>query len=186
MGKPRISDPSLLVIGVIYSHDYVVDTARQRLQKVVGNLRAVGEKQSFNWTQYYQKEMGEKLRRLFWVGEQLVPRHFLADLKLITNQIEQELAREDKSRTINLDPGLLSAENFVLATTKGYSHRIYLREGIYAEVTLICERGKLEPLRWTYPDYRSEDIRQLLGGLRIDYIDQLRSSSYQVLKEVHK
>ena len=38
-------------------------------------------------------------------------------------------------------------------------HRLYLREGIYAEVTLAFRDQHWQPMTWTYPDYQREDFR---------------------------
>ena len=54
---------------------------------------------------------------------------------------------------VNLDPGYLTTAKLVLATTKDFGHRVYLRDGIYAESTLHYIDGRWEPWPWTYPDY---------------------------------
>jgi hypothetical protein len=59
-------------------------------------------------------------------------------------------------RRINLDPGYVTAAKLVLATTKDFSHRIYLGDGIYAEVTLNFAKHGCRPFAWTYPDFRAE------------------------------
>jgi len=47
----------------------------------------------------------------------------------------------------------------VLATTKDQQHRLYLGQGIYAEVTLAFRSRQWQPLGWTYPDYRRADFQ---------------------------
>ncbi len=59
----------------------------------------------------------------------------------------------DGKRQVNLDPGILSEERLILATGKNYTHRIYLRNGIYGDLTLIYGKGSYRTLPWTYPDY---------------------------------
>ncbi len=44
--------------------------------------------------------------------------------------------------------------------------RIYFQKGIFAEVTLIFQKGKFVTLPWTYPDYASEEITAILGRIR--------------------
>ncbi len=183
MGTTRSPDPALTVISAIYSNEEILDRANNRLRDVLGELRKIGVLQPFSWTDYYQAEMGDNLRRRFVVAERLLPRQLLPELKLFTNKIESELARPDGSRTINLDPGLLSAENFVLATTKNFTHRIYIREGIFAEVTLQYFHGAFEPLPWTYPDYRSDELRSLFNEQRKIYLTLLRGEHTTVAKE---
>jgi len=99
----------------------------------------------------------------------------LADVKLFTNGLEDRFATEDK-RLVNIDPGYLLSERFVLATGKNYTHRIYLRAGIYADLTLIYHNGGFHALDWTYPDYAGEAIIRFLKSVRDRYMYQLRGS----------
>jgi hypothetical protein len=69
-------------------------------------------------------------------------------------------------RPANLDPGLLSAHNLVLASTKAHAHRVYLSDGIFAEVTLVYRHGMYQPLEWTYPDYCTETCRGFMAACR--------------------
>ena len=65
----------------------------------------------------------------------------------------------------------------VLATTKNYAHRIYLGEGIYAEVTLVYRNHTFEALPWSYPDYASATYIDILATIRETYRQQLRQAS---------
>jgi len=69
---------------------------------------------------------------------------------------------------VNIDPGYIALEHVILATTKGYAHRIYLKNGIYADLTLIYRDGTYRPLDWTYPDYAEKDTISLFNRWR-DY-----------------
>jgi hypothetical protein len=122
----------------------------------------------FDFTRYYEKEMGSPLYRLFVSFQRLVNPATLADIKNTTNTVEDSFRREGR-RTVNLDPGLLSLSRFVLATTKESAHRISLHSGIYAEVTLLYKRGSFRALEWTYPDYRSAAYREELSTIRALY-----------------
>jgi hypothetical protein len=86
-------------------------------------------------------------------------------LKLEANEIEEE-TRVDGKRRVNIDPGYLTLFNFCLLTTKGYSHRVYLSEGVYAEVTLRAMEGRLKPMEWTYSDFRTDDVLAFLDRAR--------------------
>jgi len=81
---------------------------------------------------------------------------------------------KEGNRVINIDPGLITLENVVLVTGKNYSHRIYLRDGIFAEITLIFKNGKYRPLEWTFPDYGSDDIIEIFIKMREKYKDSLK------------
>lgn len=111
--------------------------------------------------------------RFFIVFEDLVDPSRLAWMKHTTNDMEIRFS-EDGCRKINLDPGILSADNFILATTKDRSHRVPLSDGMYAEVTLMYASGQFNALPWTYADYRSDEFRALFKRFRQDYLQQRR------------
>jgi hypothetical protein len=181
MGDPSSPDPAMIVIGVIHSDESTLDSAIEKLNLILGPLRRAGESFPFRWTDYYEEEMGAELTRCFLASQRLVERQCLVELKQLCNRIERELAKEDGSRRINLDPGLMTLENFVLATAKNRGHRIYLRDGIFAEVTLMYVQGRFEALPWTFPDYRSEEIQGVLLGVREEYYHLLRDSAPEVM-----
>jgi hypothetical protein len=62
--------------------------------------------------------------------------------------------------------GFLSLENFILATTKNYSHRVFLGQGIFADLTYQFHNGALETFPWTYPDYLDEKKREFFTWAR--------------------
>ena len=121
----------------------------------------------FKHTTYYNKEMGDELIRQWCAFSRLVAPDVLADLKRATNEIEGRYTNKNGSRQINIDPGLISLSSLVLASTKNYSHRIYLGQGIYAEVTLIYKDHKFNPLEWTYPDYREASALEFFCRARV-------------------
>ncbi len=166
--------PALVLLGALYREAEWLERASRRLAPVLGELRPAGEELPFDWTDYYEKEMGTGLRRRFFVSELLLPRELLPDLKRLCARIEEELSDEAGRRRVNLDPGLLSGESLVLASTKGYAHRVYLRDGIWAEVTLRFVRGAFVSAEWTYPDYASPGVQAILRDLREEYLRRLR------------
>src|SRR5256714_8303509 len=110
--------------------------------------------------------MGGGLRKQFLGFERLISPDTLAGIKLQTNALEDEMARSGRfaePRPLNLDPGLLTLGKFMLASTKDQAHRIYLREGVFAEVTLFFRAGQFEPWPWTYADYRQPAVPATLG-----------------------
>ena len=94
---------------------------------------------SFDFSSYYNPEMGQNLKRLWISFEKLFFSSELASIKVFTNSLEDSFAVNCK-RQINIDPGYITPANVVLATTKDYSHRIYLDKGIYGEVTTIYKK----------------------------------------------
>ncbi len=117
--------------------------------------------------------MGRDLVRRFLDMEKLIQPEQLPDIKLTTNEMENKSAAQSQ-RKINIDPGYISKAHLILATGKSYTHRPYLRDGIYADLTLIYQGKKFCSLPWTYPDYADEKQLVMLGKIREKYLLQLR------------
>jgi hypothetical protein len=141
---------------------------------IFGEADSISERFPFDLTDYYTREMGKSLFRYFLTFGRLIPISSLPDVKLATNRVEEKYARPDGSRRINIDPGYVCLEHVILATTKGYTHRPYLRDGIYADLTLIYRNKSFQPLEWTYPDYRRETVIALFNQFRGKYLEDLR------------
>jgi len=185
MSTPSVPNPALLIMSIIFSPDTPGElgpsaTYRQalhELQRSYGPLAGRGPIARFTQTDYYDREMGTGLLRQFVCFAPLVSREHLASIKLATNTLEKSLSRADSSRRLNIDPGLLSVENLVLATGKNFTHRIYLRDGIFAEVTLIFQGGCFQTLPWTYWDYAALDVVTLLTAWRQELLCHLRAGA---------
>jgi hypothetical protein len=169
VSRRRVPAPGRLVVSVIFRTEVARDAAVRLMSARLGELRAAGGAFRFDATRYYAGEMGEPLFRQFVVAGEPVRRDALPDVKIHLEGIERGLAEGDR-RTVNLDPGLVTAENFVLATGKNFTHRIYLRDGVFADLTLEFRGGEYRPLPWTYPDYASPEIRGLLKAVRAELL----------------
>lgn len=176
MGSLRQIDPSLLVIACFSRHAEALEWGRQRLAEAYGPIALTSMDFNFHYTKYYEAAMGPNLLKRFHGFQKLAPADCLADVKLLTNSLEKELAEKkifSEPRPLNIDPGLLQLGKFVLASTKDQAHRIYLRDGIYAEVTLRFQDGAFETWPWTYRDYREPEIREFLGQARSFFRQEL-------------
>lgn len=116
---------------------------------------------------YYAKEMGKKdcLRRFFVLSALPLKRETLLSAKLWAQNFELKHSIDEK-RTVNFDIGFLTPENFVLATSKNYSHRTYLGEGIFTDLTYYFHEGRFQTLPWTYPDYVDSDKLEFFSWAR--------------------
>jgi hypothetical protein len=173
MGTPTVPKPAKLMMSLISREDGLLMKAMEDLKSIYGEVDLLSDLLPFDFTPYYDEEMGSPLFRRFIAFKELVPREALADIKMRTNGVEERYSR-DGCRRVNIDPGVLSAENLVLATTKGCAHRPYLRDGIYADLTLIFQSRSFKPLEWTYPDYGQGEVIELMNGLRRSYLVQLK------------
>jgi hypothetical protein len=180
MSEPRPQKPVLLVVAAFSRHADALAWGRDQLAQCYGPVGLASEPFDFHHTDYYQPAMGADLRKQFFAFENLVEPGCLPAVKLHTNRLEETLASEGRyaeARPLNLDPGVLSLGKFLLATTKDQAHRVYLRDGIFAEVTLRFEAGAYEPWPWTYADYREPHVRAWLGEAREYYKQRLRGDA---------
>jgi Domain of unknown function (DUF4416) len=175
MGEVRKPQPVKFFVGILTCMPAALTELRGTLEEQLGSVDIESPLLEFVYTDYYEPEMGAGLKRKFWGFSRLASADALVDLKLFTNRVEQGLAVDEK-RTMNIDPGYLTAARIVLASTKDFSHRLYLGKGIYGEVTLVFEKKDFRALPWTYPDYRSEDYLSYFRELRKVYIAQSASS----------
>ena len=97
--------------------------------------------------------MGSPLFKRFHFFEPLKSPEELVEFKYLCYEVEKKFANAEGKRQVNLDPGYVELSKVVLSTFKNFSHRIYLKNGVYAEVTLIYKKGRFEALPWSYPDY---------------------------------
>jgi hypothetical protein len=150
--------PVKLICGLLAPTPQQLETGRMALEVPFGPIETASEVIPFTYTDYYAREMGATLVRQFVAFAELIDPGRLAEIKNNTIEIENSLAKgeaQQRCRTLNLDPGYLDAAKLVLASTKDYSHRIYLRAGIYAELTLSFNRQGCLFYPWTYADYRT-------------------------------
>jgi hypothetical protein len=176
LGEIKKPLPEKLVIAYIYKEEGVYVKAKEILQNKFGTIDFESERIKFNYTDYYNNEIGSDLIRRFISFEKLIKPEDLSLIKVLTNNIEQQFLYENtKKRRINIDPGILSLSKFILATTKNYSHRIYIGNGIFAEVTLKYENKCFTAFDWTYPDYKTQEYREILEKIREIYKNQIKT-----------
>ena len=175
MGGVREPQPVKFFVGILTALASALTELQGSLEKEFGPVESVSELLEFDYTDYYEPEMGTGLKRKFWGFSRLASPDALVDLKLFTNRMEQTIAIDGKRR-VNIDPGYLTAARVVLASTKDFAHRLYLGKGIYGEVTLVFQKKDFHALPWTYPDYRSEAYLQFFRELRKVYMAQLAFS----------
>ncbi|GAB4387396.1 MAG: DUF4416 family protein [Thermodesulfovibrionales bacterium] len=150
---PASAEPqAALFVGALYGEEAAFSEALSGLTGLFGPALIKTPAAPWEYSGYYREEMGGRLWRRFVFFEKLVGEGALAEIKLAAVALESGLSAGGRRR-VNLDPGLLSLSRVVLASTKGYSHRVYLGRGIYAEVPLIFRRGRFEPGVFVYRDY---------------------------------
>lgn len=178
MSRPAEAEPVKLTVSLFSSDQQLLVEVIKALAGHFGRPDFLSEPLRFDYTSYYEEEMGPGLVRRIVTFELLIRPEALPDIKTITNGIEDNYTT-GKGRRINIDPGYINRCQLILATGKPFSHRPYLRDGIYADVTLVYRDGSYHPLEWTYPDYAGPELTGLLNRIREKYLLQLKNRETQ-------
>jgi len=160
-------ETAFLFAGLIFQEE-IEKKALKRLTDKFGEIILKSKTIPFNFTDYYEKEMGERLLRQWILFDNAIKQEEIADIKNSTIILEKEFA-VDAKRTINIDPGYITLSRVILPTTKDCSHRIYLRNGIFAEVSLIYVKNSWQAQHWTYRDYQTKTAIDFFNKCR-EYI----------------
>ncbi len=180
MGDIQYPPPVKIICAILYSESFDLNQALEQLHAMLGKTDHRSSHYDFHFTHYYDSKMKLPLKKFFISFEKLLKREELPILKKRTNEIEKKFSLvEEKKwlRCINIDPGYITGSQLILATTKNFSHRIYLNDGIYAEVTLNFKKGNFIPNPWTYPDYNTDEAISFFNEVRTIYITQLKRNS---------
>ncbi|MFO8031190.1 MAG: DUF4416 family protein, partial [Desulfohalobiaceae bacterium] len=170
MSKLQEPSPAQFILSILSSSwEEFWPGLLQELQPGLDHADYVSEPFAFTETDYYDQELGVPIFRRILAFENLLPRQRLVDCKLFCHSLEQSWLRPDGRRLFNLDPGYLSLEQLVLATGKNFTHRIYLDQGVFADLTLVYSKGGWQALPWTYPDYAGRLLQDILSQLRQRY-----------------
>ncbi len=175
MSEPFRPDDVKLISSLFSSNKALIAEVIRKLEGLFSPIDWTSPELLFDRTQYYAKEMGWPLHRLFVSFEKLISPEDLIEVKLETNRIEKAFLRNG-GRQVNIDPGYISLERLILATGKNYTHRVYLAKGIFADLTLLFNKGSFRPLEWTFKDYASPEIISLFNEVRERYKRQLRGT----------
>jgi len=176
MSSPQEPKPAKLVIGLLMKDRALFEPLTAELASRLGSPDMISSWMSFDYTAYYESELGSPLCRRLMAFETLIDQQELAAVKITTNRLEQAYSRNHRRR-VNIDPGYLLYERFVLASGKNFAHRIYIGHCIYADLTLIYQKGAFETLPWTYPDYADKPIRSFLERVRKKYAVDLKKTN---------
>lgn len=156
MAEIRPFAPAKLVCGIIAAEDAHFGSAEAALAGFFGPIDGRSGRFRFDFSDYYEPQMGPGLRRGFLSFAAPVPPESLSGIKVRTNAIEEEirLGLGSPLRIVNLDPGLITSAALVMATAKDFAHRVPLRDGIYGHLEFLFARHGIRLLEWTYPDFR--------------------------------
>lgn len=166
--------PVKLILSMITADNSYYREVIKGAEGFWGKIDFLSEKLSFSHTAYYEEEMGGGLFRKICSFEKLILPEMLPSIKLQCSSFETMFLDEQDKRRVNVDPGYMACEKMVLATFKNFSHRIYLGNGVYGDLVLIYRDKKFRALDWTFPDYSSQEMLNVLNVIRDRYVMNLK------------
>ncbi|MBN1522452.1 MAG: DUF4416 family protein [Candidatus Aureabacteria bacterium] len=172
MGKILFPPQKCLVCGILLAEGYSQDELTRSIEEAFGPIDDMSPYRIFDgYSLYYEKEMGRNIQRFFITFQKLFDAQLLADYKLMSNNLENQLfGSPDKiTRAVNIDPGYIDLAKLIVASTKDASYRVYLKEGIYAQPMLQFIKGRFVPFEWTYPDYKNDIFIRFFESAREKY-----------------
>lgn len=164
MARIQRPEPGRLVISVTHSSLDALNDALTLLEKRFGRVQFETTDIPHSNGKMYAEEMGSRLLRRFFTFDKLVPREELVETKAACHKIESQLGdRVDDYtfRTVNIDPCILTPCNLVMACHREFGHRIYIRDGVFAELVLVFSRGQFVRLPWTDKDFCHDEAIDL-------------------------
>lgn len=161
------------IMGIIYANDSELSACLLHLEHIFGPADLISEVYDFNVTDYYENEMGKTLKRQFIAYEKLIEAQQISEIKRMSNIIETDYAKAGL-RSINLDPGYLDMDKFVLASAKYGRQKIYLDKGIYADPTLFFYKKEFHAYEWSFPDFTAGTYNEFFIQARSLYKRQMK------------
>lgn len=168
----RPAPRAVFVVGILAQPDRDVARPLQLMDDQFGPRYLDAEPYDFDFTDYYHEEHGAPLSRRWSVYESLFDPEQLPSRKRTAMSIEDRFTDGDENRYFNVDVGYVTGSSFVLASRKNHSHRIYLGQGIYGEVTLRYEQGEWREGPHTYPEFSSPGQVEWLDDAREWWLSQ--------------
>ena len=173
MGKIKLHKPVKFFCAVTFSSAFDLNNILEKIESTFGVIENKSDIYIFDqFTDYYAAEMGENLNKLFISFAKLHEPDQLIQYKVQSNHLEEEFLLNEQ-RQVNIDPGYITEAKLVLATTKDYSHRLYLGKGIFGDLHLHYENGSFKKQLWTYPDYQQPLAIIFFNELRSRYREQM-------------
>jgi hypothetical protein len=147
-----------LFFALLYREDKdLYQKTKEKIEADWGKITTELKPQHFPMKEYYAKEMGTPLGRVYLVLEGKRHRNSLIEAKQWAMKLEREFS-EGENRMVNIDPGSICLEQLLLISTKPYSHRIFVGDNLYTELTYQFQQGEYRPRAWTYPDYTEAQV----------------------------
>lgn len=163
-----------LICGLLYPSDEetMEAWARTQLESLFGSIERISERLPWKFTDYY-RSISPDLTKIFYSFAGLRDAADIVEWKRAAIALEAMSSR-DGTRRVNADPGYMDPARVVLASTKDSAQRIYISDGIYAEVTMCRKDGRWEKFFYTFPDFRSGAYDEFFDAVKDDWRRDMR------------
>jgi len=176
MAIPTLPKPVKYFVAILWQDESVLSAACEFMKQSWGEIDYQGPDRSFDSSDYYDQEMGRGLQRRIIAFAQLRSPEELSAAKLRCNELEEKLRPGPAGRNINLDIGYLDHNKIILASAKGLGQKIYLSQGIYADLVARYGHGRYQPFEWTFPEFKAGRYDEELKIIRERYLQQIKES----------
>lgn len=183
MAEPSAPEAVKFFVALLWGDAAALPEAYARLLERFGAIDYEGPDRDFDLTNYYEAEMGMNLQRRLIAFAALRGPDELVQAKLACNEIEDGVGGSH-GRRVNLDLGFLDHNKIVLASAKGAGQKIYLGNGIYADLVARYADGRYQPFAWTFPDFKDGRYDFELGELRRLYLRQIKEWRKERIPEI--
>jgi hypothetical protein len=177
MGIPKEPREAKYFASVLSATPDLFAKVREDLELYFGGIEWESPMHHWDYSPAYSKELGAEIKRRIYVFRNLASPDRLPEWKSISNRVETKYSKIKTGhlmRRINIDPGYLNGSQVILASTKWYPNRIYLGDGIYADLTLFFDGCVFQPLKGlTLPEYKTRASIKFFMWLRRLYLMQV-------------
>jgi|TARA_B100002003_G_scaffold113466_1_gene104964 hypothetical protein len=143
-----------LIMAIMYAQEETLNQCKQELTTKYGPIQKENTPYNFDYTQYYEEEFGTNLKKQFIIFQKEIQTDQLATIKHEITAIEALFTKNNK-RTINIDPGYLTASELTLASFKPRNQvKEEIAKDIYAHTVIEVINGKPQTFPHTFRDYK--------------------------------
>ena len=98
MGIVKIPNPVKLICAITFSKDIILDSVFDSLERKFSEIDIKSTVFDFLHTQYYEKEMGKNLKKVYISFKELTSQESLPEIKIYTNMLEKQHSKKNKRK----------------------------------------------------------------------------------------
>ena len=152
-------------VGLISNKENLFNEIKEELKNLYGEIIHETKIFSWNFTDYYEKELGKDLKKQFLFFKKPINQEEIVKIKLETNKLEDKYSK-NKKRSINIDPGYLTEIKAVLASAKNKSYKIYIKNGIYGDPVLRYVNNSYQAFEHSFKDFKTKEYIEIFNEAR--------------------